>query len=161
MNLLPKLPGELRNTVYENIAKDDCFFIRPKSNDKPFSVVPHYLSPMYNAPDQINAEYISHAASSASIINTIVYDFNFSHVEEFLDSLSEKDMEALPTIETPSNRRFIINLKFTGALYLANLDRWLDQFRCSCNKGFEVEFGYIFPQSEFTKVEGCAMALLT
>ena len=119
---------------------------------------------MFNAPDQTKAEYVSLAVSRASITKTIVYDFDFSHVEALLNNLSEKDIETLSTIETPSSRRFIISLRFTGQYSLnleEDLSRWLNRFRYSCNKGSEVEFDYKFPHSAFINPELCAMAFLT
>ena len=163
VDIISKLPGELRNNIYGHIAKDDCLFIRSSANGKTFSLVPHYVSPMYNAPDNIKAEYIGIACKSASIIETVVYDFDFSHVETFLDTLSEQDIETLPRIDHPSSRRFIISLKLAGnyPLNLSNLHRWLDRFRDARNKVSEVEFEYEVPYSRFSDLNRYAIAFLT
>jgi hypothetical protein len=75
MDLISKLPGELRNSIYEHIAKDDYLFMRLETNGKAFSTVLHYALPMHSAPEQIKAKYVNIAASSASTIKTTVYGF--------------------------------------------------------------------------------------
>jgi hypothetical protein len=108
MRLLMNLPGAVRNEIYKRIAEDDVLYLRPENNS--FSVSPPYRSQLYNADHQIFHEYISIADTCVPTIRTTVYDFDFTPVAAFLDSLSEDNIK---TLEGNSKRRFIFKLEMT------------------------------------------------
>ena len=145
MDSLHSLPGELRNAIYEEIAKDDYLCFGPAEHTIPTFL--HQASPMFNAPDQIKAEYISIAVETSWVLETTVYDFDFTHVERYLSQMSDDNIKTFRTGEKPSLRRFIINLRLTPECpYLdpPYLGRWLERSRIGF-KGAEIEFEYQVP----------------
>jgi hypothetical protein len=95
---------------------------------------------MYNADQQIFNEYISVAAPT---IQTSFYDFNFSHVAAFLDSLSEDNIKTFPTLDNDSKSRFIIKLEITDdcSTNPPRLSQWLARF-AQGSKGSGIKFEY-------------------
>jgi hypothetical protein len=138
MRLLMKLPGEVRNEIYKRIAEDDVLYLRPENDS--FSVSPPYCSQMYNADHQILYEYISIADICVPTIQTAIYDFDFTRVAAFLDSLSEDNIK---TLEGDSKRRFVIKLEMTDRCSTnpPNLWQWLARFAQGA-KGAGISFHY-------------------
>ena len=151
MRSLLRLPGEIRNQIYDHIAEDEVFVFQSDKNS--FSVSPPYRSQMCNADDQILNEYISAASTSAAAIQTTVYDFDFSHVAAFLDSLSGITVK---TLDNNSKRRFIIKLEITEnfATTSPQLTQWLARFAQGsqgCGIRFEYKISRLY-MSHFTEV---------
>jgi hypothetical protein len=69
---LLRLPGEVRNEIYEYIAEDDTLFIRPESNSfsvsslYSFSTSLRYRSYIYNADEQIFNKAIQQIFNNAN-----------------------------------------------------------------------------------------------
>ena len=140
---LLKLPAELRLMVYEQMTKEDVLLIHPGDEDEGFHATSVYLAQLHGTSRRVYDEYSCFARNEAFTIETGIRDFDFSHVEAFLDHLSAKGRRTLPTLSNGSLRRFSIHLSISRDHIDPpdGLTLWLDRFERDEN-GVGVEFNY-------------------
>lgn len=137
------LPPELRSIIYEYMAQEDILFIHSAQKHEAFTTTSVYMSQIQHLNQQIFDEYGFVARNDAHRIETTVCDFDFSHVAEFLDQMSAKALQALPTQTNKSLRRFIIHLEISQARNPSSAPwvPWLKRFTAGKN-GSGIEFEY-------------------
>ena len=118
-----RLPRELRDEIYKQVALEDEAFIHFQSAGQLTSRMP-----LTHVSRQIREEYEEALYSIAPTIKTIVNDFDFTHILNFFDKLSDGELKRLPGQKGP--RELQITLKLTSQCRdnLDKLQSWLVQF---------------------------------
>ena len=118
------LPAELRNDIYEKIAKEETAHLNKMSrgNLGCSSALP-YIS------RQVRDEFLVILTLVAPGITTTVSDWDFTHIVRFLNRLSDAELKAMPTVKQSSSRKMNIWLRITchPQHNMDLLTRWLNR----------------------------------
>lgn len=114
------LPAEIRNVIYEDIASQTRIFI-PTPSKKSSKLPPPPMPSLLLVSRQTRREYLPLLLSIAPI-QTMVKDFDFTHLTRITSSLYSTELKALRM-----NPTFIIRLRIERCSRdtIANLRRWL------------------------------------
>ena len=136
---LLELPAELRNRIYEYIALEYDIVLSPRANGRLAT-----SSPLAKVSHQVREEYLGLLYVTAPTIRVPLTDWNFAHVIKFFNTLSQRELNALPTVGRPSSRCLHINVKMTSACGAnpEELQRWLKRRQDPTKKGFNIDVSY-------------------
>ena len=139
-SLILEMPPEIRNQIYEFVALHYDVILHPRSNGKLATA-----SPLCRVSHQVRGEYLGILYIEAPEIKACVKDFNFGHVIKFFNNLSERELNALPTINQPSLRHLQINVDLTDACGESpdELRRWLRRCQNPTKKGTTIDASYV------------------
>lgn len=114
------LPAEIRNVIYEDVARSTRIFI-PTPSKKTAKLGPPPIPSLLLVSRQTRREYLPLLLSIAPI-STVVKDFDFSHLTRITSSLYSTELKALRL-----NPTFIIRLRIERCSRetIASLRRWL------------------------------------
>lgn len=130
------LPIELFDMILEYVAADAGAFLSRKSTDL------CSRTGLMGVSHQVRNQYQSVLNVSASEIRTKVKDFDFSHIVKFFNKLSDRELNTLPTISLPTERKFVITLMPTTASNPEQLHSWLLRLDSTTKKGTKIAAEY-------------------
>ncbi|KAK4506557.1 hypothetical protein PRZ48_000289 [Zasmidium cellare] len=134
------LPSELRNEIYEILVENTPLRLTRRRSDR-IIVNP---SPLLLVSKQVFKEY-STLDYSAATLETRVIDYDFTHVSEYLDSLSESEIADLISKDStqPAKRRFRIEL-VAGQPHddWKTIIDWLNRMAHPDKAGGKIDFEY-------------------
>jgi len=139
-----ELPAELRNTVLEYAAAtaDEPAVLRPNGKGQLRST-----SPLMRVSRQIRDEFQAALYVAAPLLAN-VKDFNFAHVVAFLNKLTDRGLNPLPSIRKSKaakrERTMTIALHISAncPLHSDDLDRWLARRNHPTKKGSRIRISY-------------------
>lgn len=132
-----KLPAELRDMIYEHVAKDNKATLTDELNLKD-------CSGLLDTCRQIRQELSSVLTLHAGTIITNVTDFDFAHVEAFLNNLSDVELSSLVLSSQAHTRVFEIRIHIKRAPQDTKpLYRWLHRVGDSTQEGIMPEITYV------------------
>lgn len=137
---LLELPTELLDMIYGHVAADAGAFLCRKSTSL------YSTSGLMCVSREVRDGFQSILNISALEVRTKVMNFDFSHIVRFLNQLSERELNALPTVALPTERKFIIKLKPTLTANPETLQTWLLRLEHPSKRGTQI-------QAEYTKAE--------
>ena len=146
------LPAELRNNIYEKVAEDETAYL--KKNTRGNLACASGLSCLNS---QVRSEFLAILILVAPQIVTLVTNWDFSHVVRYLNKLSDAELNALPTVKTPSARSMDIQLRVTHEprFNIDFLTRWLNRMSHPTKKGTDLGVRYTVVDSiDFSKFGG-------
>lgn len=134
-----ELPAELRNKIYEYVALDSKAVLHFKRRGKLAT-----SSALIRTARQINDEYFGMLYVTAPEIRATVKDFDFGHIITFFNTLSERELNALPTLNKPTSRKLLIRVEVTEICpaYPDSLHRWLRRCQNTTKKGTNIDVQY-------------------
>ncbi|KAK4506470.1 hypothetical protein PRZ48_000202 [Zasmidium cellare] len=129
-SLLLELPGEIRNVVYEMVALQSGGEVSSK-NGKVMS-----KSGLVCVNRQVHRD--------ASPLTFKVQELDFSHVAEFFNELSVREIKALPQVDVPSHREIRLFLEMNDESYekLHKLRSWVVSRGDEQQRGYNVKLRY-------------------
>lgn len=138
-----ELPAELRNMIYEKVAEDQVAELyKGKLTD---------ISGLLETDPKIRDEYYPFLLSHSSTLEANIEHFDFSEVGTFLNSLTESEACFLPSLASPTERKFTICMAVStpcaiGAVEM--LQQWLNNCNDSTKResSLDVEYVRILPQ---------------
>jgi len=136
---LLQLPAELRNDIYEYIAVDACAELHPRTRGKLAS-----RSTLCRVSKQVRDEYHAVLYMTTPYIKAHVKDFDFGHIVTFLNKLSDRELNALPTLSIPTQRKLHIHTHITEACpgNPEGLQKWLLRCQHPTKKGTRIDVDY-------------------
>ncbi|KAK5731780.1 hypothetical protein LTR17_011131 [Elasticomyces elasticus] len=136
-SLLLDLPPELRNLVYEFVfASTGGVHLSPKAHRKHLACG----SALNRVNKQVRHEFLT-VGELVVDIHTSAPNFDFRHIVAFLNRLSDQEIQALPSLAVPVQRKVIVDLQPSSFFNLglqceADVSRALDQsYRTSHKEG--------------------------
>ncbi|KAK5123220.1 hypothetical protein LTR85_003419 [Meristemomyces frigidus] len=133
------LPAELRNDIYEYVAINSGAALHRRTKGKLASG-----TALCRVSKQVRDEYQAVLYISAPIIDAHVKNFDFSHIVTFLNKLSERELSALPTLNSPTHRKLRIHLEITRECPQnpEGLQKWLVRREHPTKKGKRINVEY-------------------
>ena len=138
-SLLLELPAELRNHVYEEVAKDSGAILHPRGGGNLVS-----RSNLSRVSRQVRREYQSVLTLCATPIEAVVRDFDFTHVVRFLNRLSARELDTISGVTARSQRVIVIGLRLSENCPRnpEKLHSWLLRREDLAKNGSEIDFVY-------------------
>jgi len=134
-----ELPAELRNAVYEYVAIDACGALHRRTRGKLAS-----RTALCRVSKQVRDEYHAVLYMTTPYIEAHVKDFDFGHIVTFLNKLSDRELNALPTSTIPTHRKLRVHIRITQACphNPEGLQKWLLRRQHPTKKGTRIEVEY-------------------
>ncbi|KAK3654175.1 hypothetical protein LTR56_004230 [Elasticomyces elasticus] len=130
-SLLLDLPPELRNLVYEFVfASTGGVHLSPKAHRKHLACG----SALNRVNKQVRHEFLT-VGELVVDIHTSAPNFDFRHIVAFLNRLSDKEMQALPSLTVPVQRKVIVDLQPSSTMRPMYLERWINRIEHPTKKG--------------------------
>lgn len=129
------LPAELRNLVYQKVAETQTVVVEAlKLRDR---------SGLLKVPELCD-EYLPMLILHAAQIMIFVWDFEFARTITFLNRLAETEMNLLPSVSNPGQRKVSIELTIQSQpwLNIQKLRRWLNRAGHATKKGTMLDVSY-------------------
>ncbi|KAK4547251.1 hypothetical protein LTR36_000906 [Oleoguttula mirabilis] len=138
------LPAELRNQVYEYVAIDAGASLHPRTRGKLAS-----KTSLCRVSRQVREEYQAVLYISAPIIEAYVTNFKFAHIVTFLNKLSARELNALPTLNIPTHRRLRVHLEVRRGCPKnpEDLHKWVVRCQHPTKKGTQIKAHYKISRS--------------
>jgi hypothetical protein len=136
------LPAELRSLVLEKAVEDETAFISPRTRG---ALACSSSLPRVNK--QVREEFLSVLYLQAPLVRVKVNNFDFRYLITFFNRLSDRELDALPSIVLPVERKVIVELEISRHplldLYLKpKLMQWLRRVAHPTKKGTKVSVSY-------------------
>ncbi|KAK5747486.1 hypothetical protein LTR17_000127 [Elasticomyces elasticus] len=130
-SLLLDLLPELRNLVYEFVfASTGGVHLSPKAHRKHLACG----SALNRVNKQVRHEFLT-VGELVVDIHTSAPNFDFRHIVAFLNRLSDKEMQALPSLTVPVQRKVIVDLQPSSTMRPMYLERWINRIEHPTKKG--------------------------
>ncbi|TKA64810.1 hypothetical protein B0A55_10549 [Friedmanniomyces simplex] len=134
------LPAELHNSIYEYSALHYSAVLRPKARGRLLT-----NTPLTRVSHQIRAEYAAILFLAAPTITAHIHDLDFSHLVTFLNQLSDRELNALPSLTVPTARQILAELHITrnDSPGTDALHSWLLRCEHPTKKGTNIKMSYV------------------
>lgn len=146
------LPAELRNNIYEKVAESETAHLSVRTRGNLASA-----SALSRVNRQIRNEFLPIIYICAPKIVARVSNFDFRHIVTFLNRLSEAELQTLPSVTRPNERKMEVELQvLCGAPQRGLLDttnegallmRWLKRANHPSKKGASIDISYVVVDS--------------